>query len=83
VKWKLTRGGSVLESPTAYLVPATAIDFACGQFARGAHDIWIEGPNGIRIERDAIARSCRDQGPRAAASAVAGDAVAKGKTRRG
>jgi hypothetical protein len=63
VKWKLTRGGQVLESPTVFLVPAAAIDFACAQFDRALYDIWIEGPNGIRIERDAISRSCRDQGP--------------------
>ena len=67
VKWKLTRGGQVLESPTVFLVPAAAIDFACAQFDRALYDIWIEGPNGIRIERDAISRSCRDQGPPRAA----------------
>ncbi len=71
VKWKLTRGGQVLESPTVFLVPAAAIDFACAQFDRALYDIWIEGPNGIRIERDAISRSCRDQGPPRAARPLA------------
>jgi len=63
VKWKMTEGGQVFRSAAAYLVPATAIDFACTVLKREPREIWIEGPGTVRIERATIFRSCQDQGP--------------------
>jgi len=62
VKWKMTEAGQMFQSP-AYLVPVLAIDFACSVLKREPHEIWIEGPGTIRIERATISRSCQDQGP--------------------
>jgi hypothetical protein len=63
VKWKMTTSGRTLESPTPFLTPALAVDFACSVMTQHPSDIWIEGPGAIRIERKMILRSCQDQGP--------------------
>jgi hypothetical protein len=76
VKWRATLRGHVVESPTAYPGPAAAVDFACAQFGAPVYDIWIEGPNGVRIERNAILKSRQDQGPRRAPVKTAAPAEA-------
>ena len=63
VKWKMTDAGQIFQSAAAYLVPVLAIDFACTVLKREPHEIWIEGPGTVRIERATIFRSCQDQGP--------------------
>ena len=62
VKWKLSGGKQTLRSAEAYAVPADAISFACAIFKQHPIEIWIEGPEGLRIERDAIFRACQDRG---------------------
>jgi hypothetical protein len=57
VKWRLHGERGTLESPETYAVPADAIDFASAIFAQHPIDIWIEGPDGLRIEQDAISRA--------------------------
>jgi len=62
VKWKLSNGRETLQSRQAYAVPSDAIDFAGTIFKQHPVEIWIEGPGGSRIERDAIFRQCQDRG---------------------
>lgn len=63
VKWRLSGERRILQSPAAFAVPAAAIDFACTVFKQHPAEIWIEGPGGIRIERDVIFRQCQERGP--------------------
>ena len=64
VKWLLSAGGKTLQSPAMYALPSAAIDFACTVFKQNPVEIWVEGPGGIRIERDVILRECQGRGPR-------------------
>jgi hypothetical protein len=63
VKWRLAGERRTLQSPAAFTTPAAAIDFACPVFKQHPAEIWIEGPGGIRIERDIIFRQCQERGP--------------------
>ena len=63
VKWKLNGKGRTLESRETYAVPADAIDFASTILAQHPLEIWIEGPEGLRIEREAISRASQNRGP--------------------
>lgn len=63
VKWKLIGETQTRQSPQTYAGPSQAIDFACTIFKQLPVEIWIEGPGGVRIERDAIFRECRSRGP--------------------
>jgi hypothetical protein len=54
VKWVVAGQRKIHESPAGYAIPSTAIDFACTVLKQRPERIWIEGPNGIRIEQDAI-----------------------------
>lgn len=62
VKWKLSGDKETLQSRKTYAVPSDAIDFACTIFKQHPVEIWIEGPEGIRIERDVIFQECRGRG---------------------
>jgi len=62
VKWKLRGKEQTFQSRVAYAVPSDAIDFARTIFSQHPVKIWIEGPEGVRIERDAISRASRDRG---------------------
>ena len=66
VKWQLSGKRETRESRETYAVPADAVDFACTILAQHPVEIWIEGPEGLRIERDAISRAsgARSPGPR-------------------
>ena len=61
VKWRLRGERRTFQSPETYPVPSDAIDFASTIFVHGPIEIWIEGPDGVRIERDAISRASRDR----------------------
>jgi hypothetical protein len=52
--------------PKTYALPAEVVDFASTILAQDPFEIWIEGPEGLRIERDAISRAsgARSLGPR-------------------
>jgi len=63
VKWRLNGRRETLESRESYAVPADAIDFASTILAQHPLEIWIEGPEGLRIERDAISRACGARRP--------------------
>jgi len=63
VKWKLTEGGDTFQSPDAFAVPSAAIDFACAELRPLPEIVWIEGPNGVQIERSVIWRGCQDRRP--------------------
>ena len=63
VKWKLIGESQTRQSPQTYAGPSHAIDFACTIFKQLPVEIWIEGPDGLRIERDVIFRECRSRGP--------------------
>jgi len=63
VKWRETLTGPILQSPDAYAVPSAAIDYVCANLRQLPNDIWIEGPNGLRIERAVILRGCEDRLP--------------------
>jgi hypothetical protein len=63
VKWRLNGERRTLQSPDTYAVPADAIGFASTIFAQHPIDIWIEGPDGLRIERDVILRASENRGP--------------------
>ena len=58
VKWKLGYKRETFQSRETYAVPGDAIDFACTVLAQHPIEIWIEGPEGLRIEREAISRAC-------------------------
>jgi len=59
---EIARERQTLESRETYAVPSETIDFACTIFKQHPVEIWIEGPEEIRIERDVIFRACRDRG---------------------
>ena len=61
VKWKLNGKRETLQSLETYAVPADAVDFASTILAQHPLEIWIEGPAGLRIEREAISRACSDR----------------------
>ena len=63
VKWKLNVGSEVLQSSGFYALPSGAVDFACTVFSQHPFEIGIEGPSGMRIERDTIFRLCQERGP--------------------
>jgi hypothetical protein len=62
VRWKLN-GRETLQSRQTYAVPADAVDFASTILAQHPLEIWIEGPEGLRIEREAISRASQNRGP--------------------
>jgi hypothetical protein len=62
VKWVSAGQKNLREWPTTFPTPSEAIDFARAIFSRKPREIWIEGPEGLRIERDAIVRASRDRG---------------------
>jgi hypothetical protein len=66
VKWILNGKRGTLQSRETYALPAEAVDFASTILAQNPADIWIEGPEELRIEREAISRACgpRRPGPR-------------------
>jgi hypothetical protein len=59
IRWRLR--GRTYHSRETYAVPADAIDFASAILPQNPLEIWIEGPEGVRIERDAISRASRDR----------------------
>jgi hypothetical protein len=63
VMWRMSGKSKTHESTVAYHTPSAAIDFACTLFKLHPAEIWIEGPGGIRIERNAIFRQCQERGP--------------------
>jgi len=68
VKWRLLGSKKILQSNDIYAVPADAIEFASAILAQDPLEIWIEGPDGLRIERQTISRACvsrRSPGPSA------------------
>jgi hypothetical protein len=64
VKWIVMGQQKLNETPTAYPTPSDAIEFACTILKQRPQEIWIEGPSGIRIEREAIERNCEARGMR-------------------
>ena len=62
VKWVSAGQRNPREWPTTFPTPSEAIDFARTIFTQHPREIWIEGPEGLRIERDAISRASRDRG---------------------
>lgn len=62
VKWRLSPGSKNRESPIAYRTPLEALDFACTILNQSPTEIWIEGPNNVRIEREIIRRHCQSRG---------------------
>ena len=64
VKWVAGGQTKVYVATTAYSTPSKAIDFACTILKQRPENIWIEGPNGLRIERDKIKANCEVRGIR-------------------
>jgi hypothetical protein len=62
VKWVPAGERNLREWPTTFSTPSQAVDFACTVLREKPNDIWIEGPSGIRIDRDVIERNCRSHG---------------------
>jgi hypothetical protein len=63
VKWKLNGKRETLQSRETYALPAGAVDFASTILPQQPVEIWIEGPEGLRIEREALSRACGDRRP--------------------
>jgi hypothetical protein len=61
VKWKLNDKRETLQSRETYAVPADAVNFASTILPQQPVEIWIEGPDGLRIEREAISRASGDR----------------------
>lgn len=58
VKWTELGQTETRESPSAYRDAPQAMEFACGVLKQKPDSIWIEGPNGVRIERMVIKLNC-------------------------
>ena len=63
VRWKLNGKRETLQSAETYAVPGDAIDFASTVLAQHPIEIWIEGPDGLRIEQSVISRASQNRAP--------------------
>ena len=59
VIWVPAGGRNPRKSPTAFPTPSEAVDFACTVLRQRPENIWIEGPSGLRMDRDVIVRNCK------------------------
>jgi hypothetical protein len=64
VRWVAAGQVMIRQNPKAYATPGAAVDFACTILKQRPEKIWIEGPNGHRIEREAIELNCEARGMR-------------------
>ena len=64
VRWILAGQTKIRQAQRAYGTPSEAIDFACVILRERPEKIWIEGPNGIRIEHPTIKANCEARGMR-------------------
>ena len=62
VKWVAIGESNSREWPTTFRTPSEAIDLACSVLRQKPEDIWIEGPRGVRMDRDVIIRNCSARG---------------------
>jgi hypothetical protein len=63
VKWVPAGAGNPREWPTTFPTPLEAVDFACTILRQRPENIWIEGPSGLRMDRDVIMRNCKARVP--------------------